>query len=306
MPTRRRTLAIGLAGLAAAPGCGRRAIGETLPAPALRRGVNVHHMLNWPAHRDGLRLAEYVWPPFETAPYRLADETLGEIAARGFTFVRLTVDPSIFLASSAPRRAELCRIVMSRVDRFLAAGLEVVVDLHPVEENPAYPPERLTDETAPEAEAYAHLVQDLARSLAQRPAERVALELMNEPHPPDPGGGLRWQRQQARLYAAARRVAPGLALVLCGADWSSAEELTKLDLTPYRGGNVIFTFHYYNPRVIALAGMPDAIPERYVSGLAWPADPGQAAEVQQATLARIAADWTLSREQRARAAGSAR
>jgi hypothetical protein len=199
-------------------------------------------MLNWPAHRGGQSSADYVWPPFATAPYQLAAETLAEIVARGFTFVRVTVDPAIFFAADAQRRAELARIVMSRVDRFLAAGLEVLVDLHPVRENPAYPPERLTAENSPEAGKYADVVKALARGLGQRSAEHVALELMNEPHPQDPGGAERWQAQQAGLYAAARQEAPDLALVVCGADWSSGRELTKLDLAPYRKGKVLFTW----------------------------------------------------------------
>jgi hypothetical protein len=308
MLTRRRTLAGGMAALATAPQCARRADGA--PLPGLRRGVNVHHMLNWPAHRGGQSSADYVWPPFATAPYQLAGETLDEIVARGFTFVRLTVDPAIFLAADAPRRAELATIVMSRVDRFLAAGLEVLVDLHPVRENPAYPPERLTAANSPEAKAYADVVRTLARGLGQRPVERVALELMNEPHPQDPGGAERWRSQQAGLYAAARREAPELALVLCGADWSSGRELAQLDLAPYRKGpsrqdNVFFTFHHYGPHLFTHSGMPGTMPERYVEGLAWPPAPAQADEVVRRTLTRIAADPQLSASDRTNALAQA-
>lgn len=289
--------------LAGAPRCARPAGGA--PLPGLRRGVNIHHMLNWPAHRGGQSSADYVWPPFATAPYQLAPETLDEIVARGFTFVRVTVDPSIFLAANAQRRTELAEIVMSRVDRFLAAGLEVLVDLHPVRENPAYPPERLTAETFPEGKIYLDVVTALARGLGRRPAEHVALELMNEPHPQDPGGGERWQAQQAGLYAAARQEAPDLALVMCGVDWSGGHELTKLDLAPYRRGNVFFTFHYYSPHLFTHSGMSAAMPERYVDGLAWPPNPAQAGAVMQATLARIAADTELSSQEKAGASAQA-
>jgi hypothetical protein len=295
--TRRTALATGLAALA--PGCSRRTIGGALPAPALRRGVNIHHMLNWPAHRNGQPAADYVWPPFATARHQLADETLEEIVARGFTFVRLTVDPAIFIAAAPARRTELSSLVMSRVDRFLAAGLEVLVDLHPVRENPAYPPEALTAERSAQAGAYSDVVAALARDLARRPLRRVALELMNEPHPADPGGAERWRKQQARLYAAARRSAPDLALVLCGADWGSAHELTRLDLAPFAGGNVILAFHYYSPRLVTLAGMPTALPEAYVKDLAWPPSQAQARQAAQSTVARIAADPRLSREEKA-------
>ncbi|CAN7384053.1 cellulase family glycosylhydrolase [Phenylobacterium sp. LjRoot225] len=303
MLTRRKTLAGGIAALAAAPQCARRADGA--PLPGLRRGVNIHHMLNWPTHRGGQSSADYVWPPFATAPYQLAAETLAEIVARGFTFVRVTVAPSIFLAADAKRRAELARLVMSRVDRFLAAGLEVLVDLHPVRENPAYLPERLTAENFPEAREYVDVVKALARGLGQRSADHVAFELMNEPHPQDAGGAERWQAQQAGLYAAARQEAPDLALVVCGADWSSGRELTRLDLTPYRKGNVLFTFHYYSPHLFTHSGMPTAMPERYLEGLAWPPAPAQAGDVTQAALARIAMDAKLSPEERTSASAQA-
>lgn len=311
-PTRRTTLAIAFAGLAAGAGCGARWTGGDrwaggdLPAPALRRGVNIHHMLNWPAHQNGLRTADYVWPPFESPQYQLSDSAIGEIVARGFTFVRLTVDPSIFMAADAPRRAELARIVMSRVDRFLAAGLEVVVDLHPVEENPAYPTEWLTAEDPPDGQAYSRTVQALARELGERPAHRVALELMNEPHPEDRRGPERWQGQQARLYAAARGSAPNLAVIVCGANWSSGHELTKLDLAPYRTGNVLFTFHYYEPHTYTHAGMPSAVPECYFKGLIWPPKQAQADAVMTSAVAEIAADPKLSEDAKARLTVQAR
>jgi aryl-phospho-beta-D-glucosidase BglC (GH1 family) len=283
-----------------------RATKGAAPAPALLRGVNIHHMLNWPAHENGVRTAGYVWPPFDSAPYQLSATTLEEIVGRGFTFVRLTVDPSIFLAAGGPRRAELADIVMSRVDRFLAAGLEVVIDLHPVDENPAFPVERLTAENSPDTKAYTDTVQAVARELGRRPANRVALQLMNEPHPEDRDGPERWQKQQARLYEAARRSAPDLAVIVCGANWSSGHELTKLDLSPYRKGNVLFTFHYYEPHVFTHAGMPGAVPEYYVEDLVWPPNPAQANHVTQATVAEIAADPKLSSEAKTRVSAQAR
>jgi hypothetical protein len=263
-------------------------------------------MLNWPAHQNGVRTADYVWPPFESTPYQLSANTLEQIVERGFTFVRVTVDPSIFLAADARRRAELADIVMSRVDRFLAAGLEVVVDLHPVEENPSYPVERLTAENSPDMQPYTDTVRVIAGELGRRPANNVALQLMNEPHPADRGGAERWQEQQAQLYAAARRSAPDLAVMVCGANWSSSHELTKLDLAPYRDGNVLFTFHYYEPHTFTHSGMPAAIPECYIDGLVWPPDHTQAHGVTQATVAKIAADPKLSSEAKARATAQAR
>src|SRR4051794_11314905 len=100
MLTRRMALSGGIVSLVGAS-CAPPAVGARGLAPGLRRGVNIHHMLNWPEHQGGRASAPYVWPPFATAPYQLPAESLDEIVTRGFTFVRLTVAPSIFLSASA-------------------------------------------------------------------------------------------------------------------------------------------------------------------------------------------------------------
>ena len=266
------------------------------PAPRLRRGVNIHHMLNWPQHPADAP-TKYVWPPFQASDYQLSPETLRSVTSAGFTFVRLTVDPAIFLAETPDRRQTLIHIVMSRVDRLLDSGLEVLLDLHPTEENPLFPPGALTARHALQDTGYPQLVVEMATALSARPPSKVALELMNEPEGRDPDAYARWRAEQQALYALARRAAPVLAIVVTGA-LGAPEELVHLDAAPYLGGNVIYTFHYYSPLLFTHQGMVGVRPEQYVQGLVWPPDRRQAEAVRTACLSRIAASPGLRESDR--------
>jgi hypothetical protein len=304
----RRALISGAASLVASAGA---ACGESVPtsgrsarAPSLRRGVNIHHMLNWPRHQRE-QPVDYVWPPFATLDYSTSSDTLAALQRVGFTFVRLTLDPAIFIASDAGRRQGLVAIVLDRVGQIMGAGFEVVVDLHPVAENPAYAPAQLTMIGSPVFPAYLEIAAMLAGALGRLPPEKVALELMNEPLLTGPEGVARWQGLQQSLYSACRMAAPDLALVLTGANWSAARELTAVDTTPFRAGNVIYAFHYYDPHIFTHQGVSKAIPERYFDGLLWPPNRSQADQVAALVRQRIDADQTLSADKRGEAIASA-
>ena len=302
----RRGLIVGAASLVASTGaaCEQSVDAGARKAPSLRRGVNIHHMLNWPRHLHE-QPVDYVWPPFTTQDYATSSDTLAALRHVGFTFVRLTLDPAIFIASDAERRQTLVTIVLDRVRQIMSAGFEVVLDLHPVAENPAFAPAQLTMIGSPAFPIYLEITAMLAAALARLPPERVALELMNEPLLTGPEGVARWQGLQQGLYAAARKSAPDLALVLTGANWSAARELTALDTTPFRGGNVIYAFHYYDPHIFTHQGVAKAVPERYFEGLLWPPSRGQADEMAGLVRQRVSADETLGPNKRDEAEASA-
>ncbi len=76
-------------------------------APTLRRGINIHNALNWPQVEKGDGPTRYVWPPFREATNPVTDEEFRRLKAMGFDFIRVTVDPSIFIVTEGPRRDEL-------------------------------------------------------------------------------------------------------------------------------------------------------------------------------------------------------
>lgn len=259
-------------------------------APKLRRGIMFHHLLNWPLVTRRGDVVDYVWPPFAAPSFRIIDAELDSLVRAGFDFARVTVDPSIFIASPRERRDELFDIVRDRVDRIRAAGLAVVLDLHPVGVNPNLPPVAFTSsENAPAFLAYADFLADMAARFADLSGKQFVFEPMNEPHAERGQGPAAWPRLQNILHDRIRAAAPDVPVVVTGGDWSDQKALVALDPSPYKSSNVFWTFHYYDPHFYTHQGYARE-DERYVSGLAWPPKAENVAESRAAALRRIDLD----------------
>src|SRR5262249_25110093 len=102
---------------------------ESSPAFRISRGINFHHMLNWPAARNVDGNIEYAWPPYEGERHATTDDELLQLRHAGFDFIRLTTDPGIWLASDDNQAAELAKMTHSLVERLIGAGFNVVLDL---------------------------------------------------------------------------------------------------------------------------------------------------------------------------------
>lgn len=291
--TRRHWLAAGLASVPTALAtalttAGRARATESALFP-LAPGVSVHHMLNWPDVTQGPSGLAYRWPPFQRAAFGMSDAEIARLKAAGFRVVRLTADPSIWLASPPERRTELAAITTGTIRRFLGAGLDVVYDLHPVNVNPAWGPERLvTAIDGPAFRAYADLVERVATELRGLPRDRVVFELINEPPLDRPADIRRWQPMMELLHRRARAAAPDLPLVVTGAQWGSHRALIQLDPTPFRGSNVVYTFHFYEPAAFTHQGV-EKVDWQYIKDLSWPPRRTLQEAVAAAT-ARVRAD----------------
>lgn len=281
--TRRTALAL----IAAVPA---RAAAD--PTVRLRRGLNLHHLLNWPdtVPRDGGR--DYLWPPFQGARHRIADGELAALRAMGFDFLRVTLDPALVMSADAARWPALGAHVGALVGRLVEAGFAVILDLHPVAVQPALGPEVLVRD--PEVFArYANAVGRVAALVAPLPGA-VALELMNEPRVPE---AVRWQGMLETLHAGARARAPHLPLVLTGSPWSDAAALVRLDPAPFRGSAVLYTFHAYEPHAYTHQGAPGDEASA-IAGLVWPVDRGGVAAVEAVSLERATLSGDLGRTRR--------
>ena len=123
------------------------------------------------------------------------------------------------------------------VDAMLANGLAVQIDIHP--ESPYKQQVKNSNEGV---ERFTMLWRRLAAHYANRDPEKVFYEIMNEPEVNDP---YRWAGIQAAAAAAIREVAPKNTLIATGPNYSGIADL--LTQHPLPDGNVIYTFHFYEP-----------------------------------------------------------
>jgi hypothetical protein len=195
----------------------------------LRRGVNLSHWFSQAPNYTKERLETHT-----TA----ADIAL--IKSMGFDHVRFPIEPAPLL-SDTPDPSILNTTYLQYVDRaldmILAAGLAVVIDIHPSDE---FKLRMNRDERG--VEAFAKFWRAFASHLSKRDPEFVFLEVINEPMVED---GYRWYGIQGKLIAAIRTAAPNHTIIASGHRWSGLSEM--LFLEPYADANVIYNFHFYEP-----------------------------------------------------------
>jgi endoglucanase len=263
-----------------------------------RRGVAIHNMMNWAAVRD-TEPKQYIAPAFVGPPYETPDALLRNVAAAGFDFIRLTVDPGPFLQFAGADREGLDRHLVAVVERLLSYGFCVIVDFHPNDQVAAYAAERLVRSIDdPVFHDYVSLVRRTSGLLTGLHTDHVALELMNEPqYGWDQATVERWQRMLEQLHNAARSAAPNLLLVLTGARGGDDKGLIAVDPRPFAGSRVLYSFHYYKPYEFTHQGVKSAQPSawhwQFISGLPYPAQAGDLDRVWSGIEQNILSDNTL-------------
>lgn len=269
----RFAIRLGLAALAVCAGFSASAI-------ELRRGVNFELWQHWTS-RSAFVAADYDRTNFPDWSKAITDTQLARLRAQGFDFVRLNVDPSPFFWIEADGN-KLLDAVLTATHRLQAADFKVIVDLHLVPDMDDRPNGLhwvlgTGDVKKPEGFArYTALVGKVAGRLATLPADRTALEVMNEPDQ-DWFSHLaltdRWPEQLRTLHAAARAAAPQLPLILSGARGGDIDGLMRLDPGKITDdANVIWSFHYYEPYEITHSGLPwESDARHFLVGLPFPA-----------------------------------
>ena len=286
-PHRRALILGGLAASLAAP-----AIAAEAPAPmALKRGINVWPWFSLTRELPAPR-RDYDWPPFQTDRPVPTAADIRQLAAAGFDFVRLPLDPGPFLAFSGAQREILLGEVGAAVDTVLATGMSVVLNLQGNAATHYYTPQNLYgSERAPLLAPFRALVATVAKRFGTRAPGRIALEPVNEP--PQSCGAGSWERIQHGLLDAARKEAPGLTLVATGACGSMVSGLAALDPTPLKTlAPLLFTFHCYEPYLFTHQGAPwvNEPVYRSLTGVPWPGAKGTLEETLSRVRARMRAD----------------
>jgi len=173
-------------------------------------------------------------------------EDIALIKSMGFDHVRLSVNPQPMFTAREPNKipAEYLGYLDAAVKKILDHGLAVVIDLHPESDFKA----RLANDDE-FVEQFADFWRALAEHYSAWDADRVFLEVLNEPELTD---RYRWLGVQMKLAAAIRQGAPAHTIIAAGARWSSDDELVFQE--PLHDPNIIYNFHFYEPQIFTHQG----------------------------------------------------
>jgi endoglucanase len=173
-------------------------------------------------------------------------EDIALIKSMGFNHVRLSVNPQPMMDAREPNKipADYLAEVDAAVKMILDRGLAVVIDMHPDSDFKA----RLAKDDD-FVERFADFWRAVAQHYSMWDADRVFLEILNEPEFPD---RYRWMGVQAKLAAAIREGSSALTIIAAGARWSNDDELVFQE--PLHDSNVIYTFHFYEPHIFTHQG----------------------------------------------------
>jgi hypothetical protein len=254
--------------------------------PTFKRGVSMELWTSWPAESEWSK--PEVLFPFPEWRRNVNQEALAALKTAGLDFVRLPVDPGVFMSpQTKDLRERLFADIKATVAELQSAGLNVIVDLHTIPGGDAGRPGSIETILASDTAftAYIAIAADFAKRFAD--TKGVALELINEPIIDcENATPKRWPAMISRLHAAARQAAPNLPLVVTGGCWGDADMLKDLPETVINDPNAIFSFHSYAPFLLTHQGATwagDFIP--YVIGLPFPPDRFGAADLKSAVRA---------------------
>jgi endoglucanase len=254
--------------------------GLALPASAsetisLRRGLPTDIWVTWPeAETLGDAQRVDVFPEYRQS---YQGQEFGLAREAGFDFIRLTIDPAVFLwEPSEVKTARLIAGMKIAIAEIREAGLKVVVDLHSVPRADPSPGTRQILRDDDSFASYLKVVEAVGRAIADLPAGEVAFEPLNEPtldcsYDMTEGEKPRWPAMLVKMHAAARMAAPDTTIILSGGCWGGAEGLVALDPKTIDDANVTWSFHNYEPFLFSHQGASwtDGY-EPFVSGIRYP------------------------------------
>jgi endoglucanase len=211
-------------------------------AGKLQRGVNASEWFAQVYDKRG-------YTPEHFQAWTTADD-IALIKSMGFDHVRLSVNPQPLSNNMFNERepnkipAEYLGYLDAAVKMILDHGLAVVIDLHPDSD---FKSRLARDDQF--VERFADFWRALAAHYSTWDADRVFLEIMNEPEFTD---RYRWLGVQAKLAAAIREGAPSHTIIAAGARWSDDDDLVFQE--PLHDLNVIYNFHFYEPHIFTHQG----------------------------------------------------
>ena len=210
-------------------------------ADRLGSGVNLSYLENWWLGSKDRRFADFAKP----ASVAKREKMIADISKAGFKTVRIPINFGAWASIDPPYRWENPE-GLKMVDLFVrwsqAIGLNTIIDLHHVEFDGSIAGAATTERVV-------WLWKEIARRYKDTDPEKVFFEIRNEPH--DIKAEV-WRAQAEEIIAAVRAIAPEHTLIVGFHDWNSRQAM--IDSKPFGDGNVIYTFHYYDPFIFTHQG----------------------------------------------------
>ncbi len=239
----------------------------------MKHGLSLDLWTTWPGPERWDE--EAVLANFPEWRQGVSADNLQDIRKAGFDFVRMPIDPAIFLEDASDKRVtRLIAETLRSVDMLHEAGLKVIVDLHSI---PSDVRKVGTNQVLADKDLFARyldMVGRLGQALSRTDPATTAFEPFNEPVVDcDPTLFPKWPSMLEQLHSMARKAIPNHTLILSGGCWSSAHGLEKIDPERIADDNVIWTFHSYEPYVLTHQGADwtgDSM--SYAEGLPYPPD----------------------------------
>jgi endoglucanase len=202
----------------------------------------------------------------QASPRRPDLATLQALRNRGFSHVRLPVQPELLMEAYAePARArEHWQELDRALDTLLELGFAVSIDVHPGA--------RFGTLHRTEPERGFALLSALWRQLVERyhdrPADRLFFEMLNEPTL----DARVWDSQGRRLAGMVRSLSPRHTIIYGTGDFQGIPAL--VGLVPLPDPNVIYAIHFYQPMTFTHQGLDWAPndPLRLLSDIPFPSD----------------------------------
>ncbi len=209
----------------------------TITAKAMGRGINLGNMFESPN-----ATGDWGVPPHPQTDYvRYVDLA----ADAGFKHVRVPVRWSSHasLDASALIKPEFTSRVEAVVDRALARGLYVVMDMHhyrQLDGDTLDPGEPKVDDSVVQTR-FLNMWKQISKRYAGK-SDKLLFEIYNEPH-----GKLTavWNDLFPQALKIIRVDNPGRVVVVGPVNWNNAEALPGLELP--NDENILVTFHSYEP-----------------------------------------------------------
>jgi hypothetical protein len=243
---------------------------------------------------------EFVWPPFQSWDKRISPAVFTRIKRAGFDFVRMPIEPGVFIDFEGERRDLLFTKLDTAVGQILDAGLNVIVDYHYYPVNLRWNAEAiLTSPNSPKFIAYRNLIRRTAKMLSRYDAHRVALELMNEPSIECRSiPGRDWGDFQPLLLQSARQAAPKLTIAVTGGCWGGLDGLRELNPATLNDRNLLYSFHFYEPFMFTHQGTHWITDTQYLGQIPYPARREEIARAIGASIEPIERDPNLNSTQK--------